>query len=118
MGIGKLDYDEVLQLTASMEKLSEHALARAITSYAREKRIEKLDVAGFHASAGGGVEGVIRGDRVVVGSAAFIREKGIAIDEEGISSSYVQPPGSTTVYIALNGTVAAIFSLADKIKTQ
>jgi Cu+-exporting ATPase len=115
---GRSNYDEVLRLAASIENLSEHPLARAITSYATEKKVEKLDVTGFHASAGGGVEGVIRGNRVVVGSAAFIREKGIAIDEEGISTSYSQPPGSTTVYVAVNGTVAAVFSLADKIKTQ
>jgi P-type Cu+ transporter len=115
---GKFNYDEVLRLAASIENLSEHPLARAITSYATEKQVEKLDVTGFHASAGGGVEGVIRGNRVVVGSAAFIREKGIPIDEEGISTSYPQPPGSTTVYIAVDGTLAAVFSLADKIKPQ
>jgi Cu+-exporting ATPase len=115
-GIGLTD-DELLALAASLERSSEHPLARAIVRAAEGKKLSLATVSDFRATAGGGVEARVLDKRVIAGTTAFLKGRGIELplsqdplDTASSSSS------ATTVYIAIDGKAAGIFFLSDRIK--
>src|SRR5205814_10041792 len=69
--------DELLAAAASVEQNSEHPLAAAIVSGAKERKIRLPAVADFQSTTGGGVMGQVSGRRVLVGKAQFLRSQGI-----------------------------------------
>jgi Cu+-exporting ATPase len=71
--------DELLDLAGSVEKGSEHPVGAAILSRAREKELGFRRVEGFRAIGGLGVEAMIDGTRVLVGTARLLREHGIDV---------------------------------------
>src|ERR1700682_2081605 len=71
--------DSLLAMAASLERLREHPLARAIVSAAEERHLPLSASSEFRAIPGGGVEGLVGGKRVVAGTAKFISEMGIDI---------------------------------------
>lgn len=111
--------DELLSLAASLERSSEHPLARAIVRAAEEKKIPFAPVSDFLATAGGGVEARVLNKRVLAGTAPFLRGRGIELPANSHSSS--KGPASapiTTVFLAVDGKVAGTFLLSDKIKAS
>lgn len=110
--------DEVLQLAASLEHLSEHPLAQTIAQYAQEKKLPLLEVTEFRALPGGGVEGIINGKKIVVGSLQFISGKGIVNKGRDIAAGNPEQPGSTLVCIGVDGNLAGAVWLNDKLKVN
>jgi len=109
--------DELLSLAASLERSSEHPLARAIVRAAEEKKLPLTPVSDFLATAGGGVEARILNKRVLAGTASFLKVQGIEMVASQPSALLV--PASTaitTVYLAIDGKVAGAFFLSDRIK--
>jgi Cu+-exporting ATPase len=113
--------EALLAMAASLERLSEHPLARAIVSAAEEKHLPLSAASEFLAMAGGGVEGNVGGKRVVVGTARFLRELGIEIpkepEQQGGSSQQVAS-ATTPVYVAADGRVSGGIFLSDRIKAS
>jgi Cu+-exporting ATPase len=112
-----LTSDALLSLTASVERPSEHPLARAIVRAAEEKKLPLAPVTGFQATAGGGVEGIILGKKVLAGTAAFLKAHGVNVPESRTAS--VQAGGSaavTPVFVAMDGRAAGMFLLTDRVK--
>jgi P-type Cu+ transporter len=113
-------YDEggLLSLAASVERLSEHPLARAIVRAAEAKQLSFSPVTDFRAVPGGGVEGTILGKKIVIGTRRFLEESGVL--EPTPTSS--RPPAKfpapfVTVFLcAVDGQVEGRFALADQIK--
>lgn len=102
--------EEVLQLAASVEKLSEHPLARAIVAAAGAS--ELAQVADFKAYPGGGVEGRIGGQQVVAGNAKFLAERGVTPNmDEGNT-------GASLVFLAVDGKYAGSIALTDSVKAS
>src|SRR5437763_11366373 len=67
----------LLWLTASVERASEHPLARAIVDAAKDKGVELGEVTEFCATSGGGAEGRVLEDRVLVGTLRFLQSRGV-----------------------------------------
>ena len=108
----------LLSLVASLERSSEHPLARAIVRAAEERNLPLAPVNDFQATAGGGVRGGVLNKAVLVGTGKFLAEAGVQIpqahkDQESSSSV---PSGATQLYVAVNGQVVARMLLADRIK--
>lgn len=76
------DFDQaaLLQRTASAEGYSEHPLAKAVTAYAKQEKLELLDVEDFQMFPGRGISAVIGTEKIFCGNAAFLAEQQIAID--------------------------------------
>jgi len=111
--------DELLSLAASIERSSEHPLARAIFRAAEEKKLPLSPVSDFLATPGGGVEATVQNKKVLAGAATFLKGKGIDLTESYRSA--VPAPGSaaiTTVYLAVDGKIAGAFFLSDQIKAS
>src|SRR5208283_950503 len=71
-----LPENALLSLAASVERASEHPLARAIVRAAEEKKLPLAPATDFRAAAGGGVEGIILGKKVLAGTATFLKAQG------------------------------------------
>lgn len=77
---GDFDQAALLQRTASAEGYSEHPLAKAVTAYAKQEKLELLAVEDFQMFPGRGISAVIGGEKIFCGNAAFLGEQQIAID--------------------------------------
>src|SRR5271168_1035252 len=111
--------DDVLSLAASLERSSEHPLARAIVRAAEEKKLPLEPATDFLATAGGGVEARIQNKQVLAGTAAFLKGQGIEVTANDHSVA-LEPTSVavTTVYLAVDGKVAGTFFLSDQIKSS
>jgi P-type Cu+ transporter len=133
---GGFTKEGLLWLAASVESPSEHPLARAIVHAAKtagenprahvivpaakEKGVDLAEVTEFHATPGGGVEGRVLGDRILVGTLKFLEERGIrgALGEELSSLTIgIERAGAVTiVFVAVNEKIAGAIALADLMK--
>jgi P-type Cu+ transporter len=111
-----LDQPRVLQLAASVERLSEHPLAEAIVAEATRLDLPLEDVVEFETLTGKGVLGMVHRTRVAVGSAALMRELGIDTIALRSRADQMAAEGQTTVYVAVDGQVAALIAVADPIR--
>jgi Cu+-exporting ATPase len=106
----------LLSIAASLERLSEHPLARAIVSAADEKRLPISGASEFRSVSGRGVQGLVSAKRVVVGTASFLREQGIEISGEKSAADPQRSSAMTPVYVAVDGRLAGVILLADRVK--
>jgi len=109
--------DQVLGIAASLEHASEHPLARAIVRAAEKRSLPLQGVSEFRAEPGGGVEGTIQNEKIVAGTANFLRTRGITVAELKSHSFSISPrAGVTPVHVAIDGEQAGILYLSDKLK--
>src|SRR5439155_8517374 len=103
-----LDETEVLRLAASLERASEHPLARAIVDAAAERKIAFAAVVGFDAPAGIGVVGTVEGRRLALGNARFLAE--LKISTAGLESEAenMRRDGVAVVFLGVGGKVVGI----------
>ena len=111
--------EQLLRLVASLERASEHPLAKAVVHAAEEEKILTQSVEEFRATPGGGAEGNVAGKHLLVGSAKFLKERGIQVPV-GKSRAALTVGGAsiTTVYAAIDGKAAGAFLLSDKVKSS
>lgn len=99
--------NRVLQLAASLEKKSEHPLAQAIVSKAKEEKIKLLEVKAFQAFPGRGVAGKIEGQKVLVGKPKWLKSKlGKSLEKQG----------KTVVVVSVGKKVIGAIALADTLR--
>lgn len=107
---------DLLALTASLEKLSEHPLASAIVSEAKDRGTSFFPVRDFQSITGQGATGLVNDRNVSVGNLALMSE--FAIDTSEIKSQVEQlrGEGQTVMYIAIDKKLAGFIGLMDPIK--
>jgi Cu+-exporting ATPase len=119
---GGFSKDGLLWLAASVEQASEHPLARAIVSAAHEKGVELAPVNEFHATPGGGAEGRVLEDRVLVGTLKFLEEravKGTSGEKlQGADIGIERNAAVSFVFVAVNAHIAGAIALTDFVKTS
>ncbi len=112
-----LPENALLSLAASVERASEHPLARAIVHAAEERRLPLATATEFRASPGGGVQGSVLGKAVVVGTVRFLEERGITQTAAMETAVMVTDDTSVTpVMCAVDGHIMAVLFLADRLK--
>ena len=95
---------DLLRYAASVEQASEHPLAAAIVSAAKERGIALSPVTEFHSITGKGITGIVEGHRIAVGNDALMRDAGVS----------AAAPGA--LLIAIDGRYAGSLKVADPIK--
>jgi Cu+-exporting ATPase len=108
--------EDLLQLTASAEKGSEHPLGEAIVKDAEEKGLEFKKVEKFNAIPGHGIEVIIDGKAVLAGNRKLMVERRIDIDKLEAASDKLAEEGKTPMYIAIDNSIAGIIAVADTVK--
>ncbi|OJW20954.1 MAG: ATPase [Planctomycetales bacterium 71-10] len=107
---GPFAEEELLRLAASAERGSEHPLGAAMVRAAKDRGLSLAEARDFRAIAGRGIEATVDGRRVLVGNAAFLRERGVEPDEAAAD------PRATTAYAAVDGAFAGAIAVADRVK--
>ena len=107
---------DLLALAAGLEKMSEHPLADAVLTYAQEKKISPVQVDGFQAVIGQGVQGQVQDLACLAGNEAFMEAQGIAVDKYRKDLARLADEGKTPLLFAQDGKLAGIIAVADKEK--
>jgi Cu+-exporting ATPase len=113
-----VEKDDLLQLAASVERSSEHPLADAIIAAARERDLPLGEVQEFDAPAGKGVIGKVAGKTVLIGSAAFLESRNVAVHGMAARAEDLRDDGATVVNIAIDGKLAGLLAIADPVKAS
>ncbi|PAF51383.1 cadmium-translocating P-type ATPase [Helicobacter sp. 13S00401-1] len=107
---GSKDYDDkkssLLDLAANIQSFSNHPLARAFNGY----KVHSRDITNVKEVAGRGIEADFEGKKILLGNASFLKESGVSVDKEEVSSSIV--------YMAVDSKLVAIFYLNDELKAD
>ena len=109
--------DELLTVAAALEASSEHPLAEAIRAYTDEKGFAPAKIDNFSAVPGRGVKAVMNGKNVAAGNIAFMKEIGAVQNDEYASTlDELAKKGRTPMLFAVDGKLAGIIAVADRIK--
>jgi Cu+-exporting ATPase len=118
LGGAGLPENALLSLAASVERSSEHPLARAIVRAAEERKLPLGPVSEFQATPGGGVRGRVLGKLVIAGTARFLTEQGIAVPATANAADSLAAAGMAAIYVAVDGRVSGMLFLSDEIKAS
>lgn len=107
---------ELLRLTASLERSSEHPLAAAIVRAATERGLSLVSPTGFDSPVGKGVVGQVEGRALVIGNQRIMAEAGIDTAALRTAADDMRKEGATAIFVAIDGKTAGIIAIADPIK--
>jgi Cu+-exporting ATPase len=107
---------DVLRMTASLERGSEHPLAAAIVAGAEERHIALSTATDFSSQTGKGVTGKVDGRSVQFGNAALLAEAKVDPGPLGAKAEEMRAAGQTVMYAVVDGALAGLLGVADPIK--
>lgn len=113
---GKLDQAELLRLTSSVERASEHPLAQAIVDGAKARHVELIDATDFEAIPGHGVKAIVEGRQVALGNRKMMQQVGANLDRMDAQAQALADDGKTPMYVAVDGQAAGLVAVADTVK--
>lgn len=108
--------NDVLSISASVEKSSEHPLAEAIVNGAKNKSLELFDAQNFNALPGHGVEANVNGRKIFLGNLKMMKKFSIDLGDLEEKSTKLADDGKTPMFIAIDDKAAGIIAVADTIK--
>lgn len=114
-----LNGDELhaLQLSYSIERLSEHPLAQAIVEKAKEFDLEALEVTHFEALTGSGVKASIGGREIFVGKPELFKEIGLNV-QDNRHIERLRNEGKTVILLGTPERIEGIIAIRDEIRPQ
>jgi Cu+-exporting ATPase len=108
--------EELLYLAASAEKGSEHPLGEAIVAEAGNRGIQVDKPETFTAISGKGIEALVNGRSIIVGSSSLIEESGFEMNGLAPKVERLQEQAKTAVYVLVDGELFGVIGIADKPK--
>lgn len=114
---GGMDEAELLGLSASAEKGSEHPLGEAVVNKAAERKLELSKVDSFQAIPGHGVEVVIQNKKMLLGNKKLMDDRKIEITLQKESDTLAEE-GKTPMYVVIDNSLAGIIAVADVMKSS
>ena len=113
---GGTSESDAVRLAAALERSSEHPLAAAIVSAARDRAIEVSSAVDFRSVSGKGIVGQVDGVRVALGNLAMMEDAGVNTDIAQSKADAFRREGQTVMFLACDGALAALLGVADPIK--
>ncbi|WP_409449651.1 heavy metal translocating P-type ATPase [Brevundimonas sp.] len=107
---------ELLRLSASLERGSEHPLADAIVRAAADRNLTLSEASEFDSPVGRGVTGLVDGRRLFLGNARYLKEAGIDVATLEAEAEALRTEGATAIFVAIDGVVAGVLGIADPVK--
>jgi Cu+-exporting ATPase len=115
--LGQSPRERLLALAAALERPSEHPLARAIVTAAQAEGAATLAASGFRSLTGRGVSATVEGTAVALGNARLMDELAVPVaGEASARAEQLRKHGATVMFLAVDGTLAALLAVADRIK--
>lgn len=113
---GSFTEEELLKLAYSLEAKSEHPLAKAVLTYAKEKNVDYMEAQEFAALPGNGLKAVLGGENIIGGSLSFISSK-VKITPEMKNQAYaLSEQGKTPLLFVKGNELVGMIAVADVIK--
>jgi Cu+-exporting ATPase len=113
-----VDENQLLRLAASVERGSEHPLARAILDAALERGLALSEVGDFASPSGKGATGTVEARKIALGNARLMRELNIATHDLDGAAERARQNGATAITVAIDGRAAGVIAIADPIKSS
>jgi Cu+-exporting ATPase len=110
-GVAELD---LLALVAAVERPSEHPIAQAIVAGAVARGARALAASSFAMQPGGGVEGLVDGHAVRVGTSAYLAEVGISTATLDATADALAAQGRTPSFVAVDAALVGLVAVADR----
>ena len=114
------DKTELLRMVAAVQAASEHPLARAVVDTAWKQGVKVPDITDFSSKTGSGVQAMVEGHKVVIGSEAMLADLDIALPEGGLARQITdhEGRGQTVILAAIDGRFAGFITLEDRIRAS
>lgn len=110
------DDNMILKAIASLEQASEHPLAEAIVTVAKERGLTLQKVNDFESLTGRGVVGNVNGQQVAIGNQKLCEELGISVGKLSQQANQLRKEGQTVMFVVLSNKATGLISVADPIK--
>ncbi len=110
------DEVELLRLSASLERGSEHPLADAVVRAASDRNLVLSEASEFDSPVGRGVTGMVDGRRVALGNGRYLREIGVDVAPLEAEAEALRRDGATAIFVAVDGAAAGVLGIADPVK--
>jgi len=107
---------EVVALAAAVEQSSEHPLAAAFIAAARAREVVVPAATAARAEPGKGIAATVGGASVVLGNMAMMQQARVRVEETTTAADALRRQGQTITFLAVDGTLTAMFGVADPIK--
>ncbi|HEV2214191.1 MAG TPA: heavy metal translocating P-type ATPase, partial [Terracidiphilus sp.] len=108
----------LLRLAASLERASEHPLAEAIVSGARERGVELAEARDFESVTGKGVIGKVDGRTVALGNSSLLTQQGTDVSQFEQRAEALRKDGQTVMFVVVDGRPAGLVGVTDPIKAS
>ena len=108
--------EELLQIAASLEKLSEHPLADAIVAEAERRELTYLSVSDFNQIPGQGITGIVDGQLCLAGNRRLMEAYGISGGALLGQGEELAADGKTPLFFARGGKLIGVIAVADVVK--
>jgi Cu+-exporting ATPase len=109
---------DLLRLAASAERRSEHPVGQAIVRHGMEQAIALAEPEDFASVSGKGIEARVEGRRVLAGNERMMQDRGISASDALPKASALAEDGKTPMFIAVDGRLAGIIAVADRVKPE
>ena len=110
--------DDVLTLVAAAESGSEHPVAQAVVDHAVDLGLDLAALERFDAVPGHGIDAHVAGRHVEIGNEAMMTRAGTTVDELRAAALDAASRGETPMYVAVDGSLAAVVTVADTVKPE
>jgi Cu+-exporting ATPase len=114
--VGTIAEDELLRLSASLERSSEHPLADAIVREAQSRSLALSEAKDFDSPLGKGALGVVDGRSAAIGNRRLMDDQGITIGDLANEAEKLRGEGATAIFVAVDAVAIGIIAIADPIK--
>ena len=116
VGFNGFSEDEVLRLAASLDQGSEHPLAAAIVSAARDRKLALEKAEQFDSASGIGVKGVVGGKSVAIGNATLMQQLGVDVAPLAGQAETLRGQGASVMHLTVAGKLAGLLAVSDPVK--
>ncbi len=116
--VGDIDESELLRLVASAEQSSEHPLAQAIVTGARDRQLDLADADEFDSITGKGIRAIVTGREVLIGNRRLLVDADIDTGDLSTDMDRLAEEGKTPMFVAIDGRPGGVIAVADTVKDE
>jgi len=111
--LNSMSNNELMRYVYSVEKFSNHPIAKSIINYGIDKNItSEKNVKDFSNDSGFGVSAVVNNKNILIGNESFIRSKNISL------SNILFQANNNNLFVGINNEIAGVIEIEDKIKDE